>query len=589
MNEHDRGWRYSLLGSLIFVLPVLIVLQLVRIQVSPKQLEKIRLESEGWSNIQKTITPARGQIFDRWGALLAGNKTVYEIGVNLQTVQNPQTIAQTLNAVLGIDYADAYTAASIEHSDQAVYAVIADNVPQEEIDKLQILIDQMEEAYAGDNDKDTPSLQGLVYSPHLGRTYPEKMLASNLLGFVSGEGVGYFGVEERFNDLLAGKTKTVSIPLDPNRVREMPVVPDGASLVLTIDRAIQRSMEELIDDAVAESSSDSGTIIVLDPRNGEILAMATMPRLNLNEFWQYEEVFPNPETPFNRGVSEILEPGSVYKVLTMASALDAGAVKPETMFVDTGVIEVGGAIIYNWNMGAWGPQDMQGCMAHSLNVCLAWTATQLGTNDFYRYMQAFGIGHLTGVDLAGEVAGRLKSPGDSDWYQAELGTNAFGQGVSVTPLQMAMSVSAVANDGRMMAPHVVRSIVSDGYQHNIEPRVLGMPIKPETARLLSEMLAVSLETESSDALVTGYRVSGKTGTAEIPTPFGYTTNETNASFIGWGPTDDPQFLVYVWLEKPATSPWGSVVAAPVFRQAVERLVVLLNLPPDDVRFELNGN
>jgi cell division protein FtsI/penicillin-binding protein 2 len=252
------------------------------------------------------------------------------------------------------------------------------------------------------------------------------------------------------------------------------------------------------------------------------------------------------------------------------------------------MIEVGGTYIYNWNMGAWGPQDMQGCMQHSLNVCLAWTATQMGPNVFYDYLQRFGIGHLTGVDMAGEVPGRLKIPGDSDWYAAELGTNAFGQGVSVTPIQIAAAISALANDGKIMAPHIVRSVINEGYQHDIEQRVVSQPIRAETAHTITEMLARSLEVESSDALVEGYRVAGKTGTAEIPTPYGYTSNVTNASFVGWGPADDPQFLVYIWLEKPLTSPWGSVVASPVFRQAVEKLVLLIDLPSDDVRWQLNA-
>jgi cell division protein FtsI/penicillin-binding protein 2 len=346
-------------------------------------------------------------------------------------------------------------------------------------------------------------------------------------------------------------------------------------------------MEGVIDAAIATTGAASGTLVVMDPRSGEILAVATTPRLNLNEFWRYSDLFPE-ETPFNRGLSQAYEPGSVFKVLTMASALDSGAVTPGTVFVDTGTIEIGGVPIHNWNMGAWGPQDMQGCLQHSLNVCLAWVATQIGATDFYRYLQAFGIGHTTGVDMAGETPGRLKIPGDSDWYAADLGTNSFGQGVSATPIQMATAISAIANDGKMMAPHIVRSVVNEGYQHDIEKRVLGMPVSAETAQTLSEMLARSLETESSDALIPGYRVAGKTGTAEIPTPFGYTTNQTNASFVGWGPVDDPRFLVYVWLEKPVTSPWGSVVAAPVFRQAVESLVVLLDLPPDAVRHQLSS-
>jgi cell division protein FtsI/penicillin-binding protein 2 len=216
-------------------------------------------------------------------------------------------------------------------------------------------------------------------------------------------------------------------------------------------------------------------------------------------------------------------------------------------------------------------------------------ATQLGAKDFYSYMQAFGIGHLTGVDMAGENPGRLKIPGDADWYDADLGTNAFGQGVSATPLQMAAAISAVANEGKMMAPHIVRSIIDNGEQYNNEPRVLGIPIKKETARMLTDMLSRSLEEEASDALVEGYRVAGKTGTAEIPTPYGYSSSATNASFVGWGPVDDPKFLVYVWLEKPTSSPWGSIVASPVFRQVVERLVVLMDIPPDRIRKALTAN
>jgi cell division protein FtsI/penicillin-binding protein 2 len=588
MNQREYSWRYSFVGAIFCVLPLLIVLQVFRIQIDPRQSEKILIESQGWSSLKKTLVPARGLLYDRWGNLLAGNRTVYEVGVELQFVENPQTIAQTVATILDVDYADAFARASLKPSDTAVYAVLADNVPQEEIDKLSILIEQMRDAYAGGRGDNLPSLRGLVFHPHLGRIYPEKSLASNVLGFVSRENRGYFGVEERFNELLAGKPKTVLVPLDPNRVQEIPEVPAGASLVLSIDREVQRAMEELVDQAVAESGSASGTIVVMRPKTGEVLAMATTPRMDLNEFWRYGDIYPK-DTPFNRVVSQAYEPGSVFKVLTMAAGLDSGAVTPDTVFVDTGAIEVGGALIYNWNMGAWGPQDMTGCLRHSLNVCLAWVATQIGPNDLYRYLQAFGIGHLTGVDLAGESPGRLKVPGDNDWYAADLGTNSFGQGVAATPIQMATAVSAIANGGVMMAPQIVRSVINGGYQHNIEQRVLGLPIKPETARTLTEMLAVSLETESSDALVEGYRVAGKTGTAEIPTPFGYTSNATNASFVGWGPVDDPQFLVYVWLEKPQSSPWGSVVAAPVFRRAVEKLVVLLNIPPDDVRRRLTSS
>jgi cell division protein FtsI/penicillin-binding protein 2 len=202
-------------------------------------------------------------------------------------------------------------------------------------------------------------------------------------------------------------------------------------------------------------------------------------------------------------------------------------------------------------------------------------------------LQHFGIGHLTGIDLSGEVNWPLSVAGDPNWYPVNLGTNSFGQGVATTPIQMITAISAVANNqGKMMAPRVLKSVIQDGEQYNNPPQVIGSPISAQTAQTETAMLSQSLEKESSVALVDGYRVAGKTGTAEIPGPGGYLTDLTNASFVGWGPVDDPRFLVYVWLEKPTSSPWGSVVAAPVFSEIVKNLVVLIDLPPDAVRQEL---
>jgi cell division protein FtsI/penicillin-binding protein 2 len=582
--ELENSWRFSTLGILLSALAGFIVFQMVRIQTSP-QAEVFRSQGEVYAGNWRTIQPARGQIYDRLGNLLAGNITVYQVGVELAFVENPATIALALNAVTGADYEDVYAAASKEPSEAAVFAVLANNVTEEQKLRLEQFTAEMDLAYGESQDQDRPSLAGLVFTPQLMRSYPEKDLGSNILGFVNQEGKGFFGIEEKFNDLLAGEAQTVWVPRDPNRVEELPQIPPGASLILTIDRAIQSEVEEVLDAAIEEHGAEAGTIVVIDPRNGDILAMATTPRLDLNEYFRYGEVFQG-ETPFNRAVSKAYEPGSVFKVLTMATALDSDTVNPNTPFLDTGSIEVGGTIIRNWDSGAWGPQDMLGCMQHSLNVCLAWVAKQVGAKTFYSYMEEFGMGHLTGVDLAGENPGRLKRPGDADWYEADLGTNSFGQGIAATPVQMVMAISALANDGQMVTPRILKAIVDNGRQYNTSPQIAGMPISDDTAHEITEMLATSLEVESSIALVEGYRVAGKTGTAEIPTPFGYTSNQTNASFVGWGPVNDPRFLVYVWLEKPTSAPWGSIVAAPVFRQVVERLVVLMDLPPDKVRKKL---
>jgi cell division protein FtsI/penicillin-binding protein 2 len=582
----DLIWRYRFLGTFFSIIGFVIIGQMIRFQFDRDQAQKMAEQGKLHQGGYQTYYPARGLILDRSGNLLAGNEMVYEVGVIIEQVKNPHTIALTLNVVLGLDYAEVISAIENPPKPDLIYLVLDDFVSKEKIERLKLYREDIVDAYGVGNKEGGPSLSGLIYTPHLQRIYPEKELASNLIGFVGrddqGKARGYYGVEAQYDSSLAGMPIRIWVPNDPRLVEELPEIPEGNTLILTIDREIQLSVEKILDDELDTSGAESGTIVVMVPKTGEILALASTPRLDLNKYWKYDQVFKKG-APFDRGVSAAYEPGSVFKVLTMAAALDSGAVKPKTEFLDTGVIEVGGATIYNWNQGAWGPQNMQGCLQHSLNVCLAWVATQVGVKDFYSYMQAFGIGHVTNVDLAGEVSGRLKMPGDADWYEADLGTNAFGQGVAATPIQMASSISALANHGEMMVPHIVKAFIANGHQYEYESRIASTPISASTAITISEMLAKSLESEASVALIDGYRVAGKTGTAEIPTPYGYTSNVTNASFVGWGPVDDPQFLVFIWLEKPQTSIWGSEVAAPIFPKIVERLVVLLNIPPDRQR------
>jgi len=582
------GWRFNLLGVLFFLAGMMIIIQLVRLQFSPDRTEFVS-QGDLYSRTLHIFYPPRGDIYDRWGRLLAGSTLVYEVGAQVDNVENADTISFALSKVLSShpeydypEYSDEiYSVIHRAEISGTAYVQLADFVTPEELSQLQDWASNYAKLPNVDyGDAGRPSLNGLVYRPRLQRYYPEDTLGANILGFVNREGTGMFGVEAEFNDLLAGAPQSVWMSLNPYEVAEIPQQKVGADLVLTIDREIQAAAEDVLKKALDDSGADGGVILVMDPNTGEMLAIASTPRLNPNKYWDYANVFTG-NTPFNRAVSQDYEPGSVFKVLTMAAALDDGAVKPETEFVDTGSIEIGGLTIHNWDWGAWGPQNMQGCMSHSLNVCLTWVATQLGPGQFYKYMQNFGFGRITGVDLAGEAPGRLKLPGDTDWYEAELGTNSFGQGIAVTPIQMVMAISSVANGkGEMMMPHVMRSMVRDGFQYTPTPQVIGKPISADTARTLTELLSNSLEGESSDALVDGYRVAGKTGTAEIATPTGYSSTETNASFVGWGPVDNPRFLVYVWLERPTSSIWGSIVAAPVFHDMVERLVVLMDIPPD---------
>mgnify|MGYP003330022394 CR=1 FL=1 len=585
-REHQ--WRYVSAAVALCLFGLLIIWRTFSIQNSPEAAVFLN-QAEFYSRLNRTIYPPRGEIYDRNGRLLAGNRTVYEIGVQLDEVDDPREVAIALSALIGVDFNTTLQIASLEPTEDAVYAVLADYVPAEKIELLKAYDVSREpedmEALACSND---PALDSLFCYPHLTRSYPEDDLASTILGFVNREGVGYFGIEQQYHDLLAGLPESIWVPTDPNRVQELPEVPTGASLVLTIDREIQGEMERILDESVERYGAEGGSIVVMDPATGEVLAMASTPRLDLNEFWRYPEIFPD-NLPFNRAVSETYEPGSVFKIITMAAALNEGVVTPETEFTDTGSIEIGGIVVRNWNAQVWGIQDMQGCLQHSLNVCLVWVGQQLKQDTFYEYVDRFGFGYETGIDLAAEADGNLILPGDSNYYLSTFGTNTFGQGLAVTPIQMVSAVSALVNEGQMVVPHLVRAIVQDGAQYNISPQFAGAPISRETAAQLNEMLAVSLEQEASLALVPGYRVAGKTGTAQIPGPNGYLQDQTNTSFAGWGPVDDARFVVYVWLEKPSASIWASDVAAPVFAAVVERLVVLMDIPPDDIRLANAGN
>ena len=572
--------RTQLVMLVISLISLAIILQIVRIQNSPEAAifdERALDYQYEW----RTFYPDRGEIYDRTGHLLAGNKSVYEIGVDLNTVKDANAIAGAVSVELGMEYSQVLD--SIQNPPEGLsYIVLADFVELQKALRLKDLKVKLQE----DAEEGTlGGLTGLEFKSHPQRSYPENSLGSNIIGFVNREGRGYFGVEEKYDTLLAGNPVQVLVPTDPNKASEIARVPDGTTLVLTINRDLQAASEKILDDSLAKYGAISGTIVVMDPRNGELLAMASTPRMDLNQFWEYGTVYDNA-SDYNRAISMPYEPGSVVKILTMAAALDSGTVTPGTTYLDTGSILVGGALIQNWDQAPWGVQDMTGCLQHSLNVCMATLSTSMGAGTFYTYMDKFGLGHLTGVDLAGEAAGRLKIPGDSDWYAVDLGTNAFGQGVAATPVQIMMAASAIANDGRTVTPHALYSMVRDGRQYNVPAQFAGSPITEQTANTLSEMLAVSLESEGSLALVPGYRVAGKTGTAQIPVNGFYDDTATNASFIGWGPVDDPQFMIYVWLERPEVSIWGSETAAPVFAEIAEKTVILLDIPPDNIRLQL---
>jgi cell division protein FtsI/penicillin-binding protein 2 len=354
---------------------------------------------------------------------------------------------------------------------------------------------------------------------------------------------------------------------------------EGADLVLTIDRTVQFTVEEHLRTALEIYGAESGSIIVMDPRTGAILALASEPGFDPFTFYKTEK-----EALVNPSVSKQFEPGSVIKLITMAAALDSGIVTPDSTYYDSGELYVGGHKTVNWTRGAHGTVDMTTLLAQSLNVGAATLAVSMGTDTYYDYMQKFGYGRPTGVDIMAEAGGIMPLPGNPLWEESFLATNAYGQSLAVTPIQMITAISALANDGKMMQPYIVDQIRNEDtiYQH--EPVVLSQPISKQTAQQVTAMATNALRTAIPLAEVPGYTVAGKTGTAQIAENGIYLPNAVIGTFAGYLPADSPEIIVYVKLDRPDV-PWGSQTAAPTFSRLAQELVVLLDIPPDSIRLD----
>lgn len=547
--------------------------------------ETIIVENEGLY-YEEVVVPPRGQIYDRWGYLLAGNQTVYELGLELMQIdcqRDAEFIVETLAQFFKIDKNQILEGACQPYEEgKSVRYTVQNYVDANLVLRVENYINDYNETLTAEEMANgAPSLDGINFRKYTFRSYPEGELASNVLGFVSYiDDKAYWGLEEYYDTALSGNAEKIRIDYDPYLAGENQLPEPGVDLILTIDRNMQAATERLLDEAIQSTGAVNGVVVVMDPNNGDILALATSPRWDLNAFQQESGWFPA------FAVARPYEVGSVFKVLTMAAALDAGAVTPDTMVKDEKILYYGNIPITNWSYNIPTDLNMTECLQYSSNICLTQVADKLGPSQFYDYIEAFGIGQPTGVDMAGEVSGSLRDPRDKDWTLSDLATNSFGQGMYITVVQMLKAVSALANEGQMVTPHVVKAMVKDGEQTPIQLISPGQPIKAETAATITEMLAISLTAEGHNLQVPGFRVAGKTGTGQIADVDGYTLDVTNASFVGWGPVDDPQFLIYVWLERPESSIWGSQTAGPLFVRVAEEVVTLMGLPPDEVRFGL---
>ncbi len=547
----------------LLLVSLLLLLRLVSFQFQLDPAVTSYLESVRESGYQRTLRQAavRGNIYDRDLQAMAVNSLEYRVGISPNLVSQPRETAIRLAGIMGLDELDTYNR-------------ITSEVPW-------VLLSAGASADQGRQVAEL-DLLGVTIEPRPRRFYPQGSMAAQVVGFVGGDLQGYYGVEGFYDGQLAGREQEQMLSNIPFDVPEDHDEDRGSDIVLTIDREIQYLIESELERSVTLTEAARGNILVMDPRSGEMLAMASWPTFDPNSWYDVRD-----DTLLqNSATNGLFEPGSLMQVLTLAVALERGAFRMDDTYLDRGYIEAGGVQVQNWDRKAHGVVDLTTVLVETLNVGAATISMQMGPATFYSGLREFGIGEPTGIDLQGELPGILFVPGDEDYNDSLLLTNSFGQGVAVTPLQILTAFSAIANDGLMMQPHVFRRLLDGDEVRASSPSTLGRPISSATARQVTEMMVTALrEGMGGRADLPGYTVAGMAGTAQVPTTLGYEAGTSIVSFIGFLPADDPRVIVFIRLDHP-NEYWGAAVAAPVFQRLAERLVILLNIPPDDVRREL---
>lgn len=429
-------------------------------------------------------------------------------------------------------------------------------------------------------------LNGIGFDETSLRFYPEGSSSSHLLGFVAsdayGEEAGYFGVEGFYNGELKGKKglltqekDALGLPILIGKFLVQEAKP-GKTLTLSLDRTIQHIVEEKLKAGLEKYGAKGASAVVMDPKTGKILAMASYP--DYDPLRAFE--FPNSHHR-NPITADSYEPGSTFKVLVMAAALNEGLVTPETRCdICTGPLSLSGYTIRTWNNKYNPDATMTDVIIHSDNTGMVFAGKRLGADKLYEYITGFGFGKPTRIDLQDESSPPLRVK--NDWKEIDLATASFGQGISVTPIQLITAVSAIANGGKLMEPQIVSVIRDQEKIYPIKPKVIAEPLKSETARLIKDMMVRAVdEGEAKFAKPKGYKIAGKTGTAQIAVAGYYDKDKTIASFIGFAPADEPRFIMLVRFSEPSSSIFGSETAAPTFFAIAKEIFTYLGIPPSE--------
>ncbi|MFC1687434.1 peptidoglycan D,D-transpeptidase FtsI family protein [Patescibacteria group bacterium] len=568
-EKHPSLERIGVLRILLMIFSLAIIARLAHVQLF--QNEFYTALAEGQHTLFEQLQPTRGEIYVREdGELypLAANKDYYEVYAVPSNIHEPEETAKALQEHLELEDEEILPRLSKKGD---LYEPVATQVEEEVVNKLR----EME-------------LEGIGFRREVHRYYPEKNIGSHLIGFVGFQDdkrVGQYGLEGYWNEDLAGTQGFLEADRDASGrwitvgSKTLEDKKDGDSLVLTIDRTIQYKACAELNAAVEKHGASSGSLVIMEPSTGKILAMCGSPDYDPNTYNEVEDinVYLNPSTYY------LYEPGSVFKPLTMAAALNEGKVTPNSTYEDTGSVEIGKYTIRNSDGKAHGINTMTQVLEKSLNTGAIFAARQIGPEKFEEYVKRFGFGELTGVQVDSELNGDISTLArHSEIFMA---TASFGQGITVNPIQLVAAFGAIANDGILMKPYVIDEVIkSDGTSIMAEPEAVREVITPETAAKLSAMLANVVQNgHGQRAGVDGYFVAGKTGTAQIPLEgaVGYDPNQTIGSFIGFAPVDDPKFVMLAKIDRPQDVQFAESSAAPLFGRVAAFLLPYMGVAPTD--------
>lgn len=512
--------------------------------------------AERQHNYSVTLEPVRGTIYDRRLREQALNITVYSVFANPRSM-SPADKEKAIKTLSSMFSADKETLRE-RLSKKKYFTWLVRKISLEEMQKLKAM-----------------KIHGLDFMKESKRYYPNKSLAAQLIGFAGMDNEGLDGLEMAYNRVLKGKEGWALILRDARQnelLLEKGYVPpqDGFNLVLTIDETIQYIVERALENAFTKNNALSASVVVMNPKTGEILALANRPTYNLEDF-----AASQPEQRTNRAVVYVYEPGSVFKIVAASAALEEDVFKEtDKIFCENGEYRVGNHILHDH--GSHGSLTFQQVIEQSSNIGTTKVAQKMGPNIFYKYAKRYHFGRKTGIDLLGEVNGVLPHP--KQWSKTSIGAVPIGHEVLVTPVQLASAIAAIANDGVYMKPFVVKAIRDNNNQviKSFEPQVVERVISPQTAERMKAILTGVVERGTGKkAIIPGVKVAGKTGTSQKVVGGQYSHNKFFASFIGFAPVDDPQVAVAVSFDEPHPSYYGGTVAAPVFQEVVSNTLKYL--------------